>query len=71
MFDGSISKDFTRNSTKTRRTTGMAGEDKYPGTYFLTAFGFNVPSYSNSSNFLKYLLFTINILDHANLFHSA
>ena len=43
MFDGSISKDFTRKSTKNllELTTGMAGENKYPETYFLTAFGFN------------------------------
>ena len=43
MFDGSISKDFTRKSTKNllELTTGMAGENKHPETYFLTAFGFN------------------------------
>ena len=43
MFDGSISKDFTRKSTKNllEMTTGMAGENKHPETYFLTAFGFN------------------------------
>ena len=43
MFDGSISKDFTRKSTKNvlELTTGMAGENKHPETYFLPAFGFN------------------------------
>ena len=50
MFDGSISKDFTRKSTKNllELTTGMAGETSTLRPIFLLhSVSINVPSYSN------------------------